>query len=119
MNRPEEVFQKAVVRFLAAVAPDVVYYHVPNQRGTRKGWEQGLLTAMGLRKGVADLCLVLPGGGAGFLELKSKTGSLSKDQRDFRDAVVAAGARYAQCRTLDDVQAALTAWGVETRGGLT
>lgn len=118
-NRPEEALQKAVCRFLNVSTTDLYYYHVPNQRGTRAGWEQGLLTGMGMQKGVADLCLVLPGGRAAFIELKSQGGRLSGEQMIFRNKVQFAGALYAQCRSLEEVEAALIGWGVELRGRLT
>jgi len=36
-----------------------------------------ILSGMGVKPGVADLALVLPGGRPGFLELKSRKGRLS------------------------------------------
>lgn len=116
MNRPEEVLQKAACRFLNVSCGDVYYYHVPNQRGTRKGWEQGLLTGMGMQRGVADLALILPGGQAAFLEFKTLKGQQSPDQRQFQRLVTERGAKYALCRSLEDVEAALVSWGVEMRG---
>lgn len=47
---------------------------------------------------------------AGWIELKSSTGSLSPQQRDFRDWCGHVGARYAMCRTLDQVEATLRGW---------
>lgn len=119
MRRPEEILQQAVVRFLTVSCPSVVFYHVPNQRGTRKGWEQGLLTSMGLTPGVADLCLVLPGGRAAFIELKAPKGTQTPDQTTFETRVLDLGAPYAVCRSVDDVQETLLRWCVPLRGRLT
>ena len=117
-RRPEEILQRAVVQFLNLAAPKVVFWHVPNQKGTRKTWEQGLLKAMGLKAGVADLCLVLPGGRAAFIELKVADGKQRKEQAEFQAEAEAAGALYAICRSVDDVNATLKAWNAPMRGCL-
>jgi hypothetical protein len=46
------------------------------------------------------------------LELKSRTGGLSKAQREMRELFQAVGARYARVRTLEDVQNELQMAGV-------
>jgi hypothetical protein len=66
--------------------------------------------AQGLIAGSGDYVFVWEGGG-GWIELKSSTGSLSPDQRDFRDWCGHAGARHAVCRTLDQVETVLRDWG--------
>lgn len=86
VKRPEEDLQKIVVRYLRLACPDAVFFAVPNQKGTRKTWEQGLLKGLGVRPGVADLVFVLPGG------------------------------PYLICRSLAEVDGALAAWGVPMRG---
>ncbi len=116
MNRPEEALHRAACRFLNISAPSVHYWHTPNQRGTRKGWEQGLLTGLGMKRGVPDLAVILPGGRIAFLEFKSLKGSLSLEQRVWRQHVELMGAKYAHCRSLEDVEAALVEWGVELKG---
>jgi hypothetical protein len=49
---------------------------------------------------------------AGWIELKSSTGSLSPDQRDFRDWCAHVGARYAVCRSIEGVETTLRGWGM-------
>ena len=61
--------------------------------------------------------MVLPGGRAAFLELKSPTGSLSPAQREFRAACLAAGAVYEVARSTDEANAVLRAWGAVRIGG--
>lgn len=48
-KRPEEDLQRVVVRFLQLASPATVFFHVPNQRGTRKRFEQELLKVLGVR----------------------------------------------------------------------
>lgn len=117
VKRPEEDLQKIVVRFLQLACPEAVFFAVPNQKGTRKTWEQGLLKALGVRAGVADLVFVLPEGRVGFIELKAPdNGRQSADQVEFEEDVRALGAPYLICRSLAEVEGALAAWGVPLRG---
>lgn len=118
MKRPEEDLQKTVVQFLRVAVPRAVWFAVPNQKGTRKTWEQGLMKAMGVRAGVADLVFVLPGGRVGFIELKAKDGRQNTEQAIFEQDVRALDAPYLICRSLAEVQGALDAWGVTLRGRL-
>jgi hypothetical protein len=67
--------------------------------------------AMGLIKGSADLVFVWAGGG-GWIELKTETGSLTKEQREFRDWCIATGCNHALCRSVEEVQRVLAEWGV-------
>lgn len=69
--------------------------------------------AAGLIAGSGDYVFVAAGA-SGWIELKSSTGSLSAQQRDFRDWCAHVGARYATCRTLDQVEATLRGWGMLT-----
>lgn len=90
--------------------PGVVWFHVPNgeSRSVRTGAK---LKRMGVRRGVGDLCLVIPLlGRTAFLELKSIYGSQSRDQRSFEDDVTAAGAFYATAASPEEVSAILKRW---------
>lgn len=115
MNRPEEAIQRACAEYLRVSCPDLLWYAVPNQRGTRKQWEAALLKALGVRAGVADLAFVLPDGRAAFVELKAPGGSQSPAQRDFQTACAKAGAPYAVVRSLEALEVTLLQWGVPLR----
>lgn len=71
-------------------------YHIPNSFfGTSYGvinW----LRKLGLRKGVWDLCIPIDNGVYPFayLEIKSKTGKLSKEQIEFRDVIFKHSSRF-------------------------
>jgi hypothetical protein len=74
MNRPEQELQRAVVQLLTyAAVPGLIWYAVPNG-GWRSKIEAAIFAGLGVKPGVADIALVLPGGRAAFLELKSATG---------------------------------------------
>lgn len=72
---------------------------------------------MGVTPGVADLALVLPGGGAAFIELKApgREGATSPAQRAFAERCRKLGARWAEENSLEGVIARLEGWGVDTR----
>ena len=116
MNRVEQSTQIAVVDFLRIALPrDVIFFAVPNG-GYRTRAEAALTKAMGGLAGVPDLAFILPPNGtAAFIEMKSATGTLSPNQRAFRDRANVAGACWAECRSLADVIATLKLWGVKLR----
>lgn len=90
--------------------------HVPHEvaaRGKFANIHMAKARALGLIKGSADFVLAWPSGG-GWIELKTKTGSLTPEQRDFRDWCVAKGVHHAVCRSLEEVQEKLFSWGVLT-----
>ena len=77
----------------------------------------GKLKGMGLRAGVPDW-LIVHDGRALLVELKTKTGRVSEVQASAHHDLVMAGAQVAICRSVDDVEAALRAWGVPLRAVL-
>jgi len=85
-----------------------------------QAWTQGGLLPLdpvrlariaGLITGASDY-LFLWDGGSGVLEAKSKTGSLTPSQKDWRDWCVANGVRHAVFRSVDEGEAQLRSWGV-------
>jgi hypothetical protein len=69
-----------------------------------------------VRAGAGDLAFVLPAS-SDILELKSRTGRLSPDRRNFRAVYTAAGALWAMARTTDEAIELLRSWGVVPVGG--
>lgn len=110
----ERAIHKAVCDALSLLARrGVVWFHVANERPTTAR-EGATLKRMGVRAGVADFVVVLPGSlgpHIGFMELKSKTGRLSAEQKLFRDDVTRLGCLYALPRTVDQALHALQMWG--------
>jgi hypothetical protein len=115
MNRPEEALQRTVVDYLwIAAPPELFWFAVPNQRGTRTKAEMGVLKALGVRAGVPDLCFLWAGRFLG-IELKATSGVLTDAQEKAWMDIEAAGGSYAACRSLDQVVDRLKAFGVPLR----
>jgi hypothetical protein len=107
----EHQLQISVCQLLdAALRPDLYYLAIPNG-GLRNIAVARKLKAEGARAGVADLQILLEDGRSAWLELKIKGGSLSPDQRIFRDAVKKLGHRYAVAKTMDEVEEFLSSIG--------
>ena len=121
MNRrstPEADAQRAIVQALRVALPrDAIIHHCANEvtePGSRGQVRQSILVGMGVHTGFADL-IVISGGRALFLEVKSQTGRLRKSQEVFRDTVCAQGFGWALVRSVDDALGALSDNGFTSR----
>ena len=108
---PEAALHLSVVEWLNRFGkPNLIWFHTANER--RCSPRQGAyLKRMGVKAGVPDLCLVLPGGAAAFLELKSPTGRQTPEQKAFQQLCERNGVSCAIARTIDEAIATLAAWG--------
>lgn len=70
--------------------------------------------SMGVRPGWPDLQFLFPDGVTRYIELKTETGSLSAEQRAFRDRCAPHGI-FAVCRSVEAVEATLRGWGAPLR----
>lgn len=77
--------------------------HIPNG-GLRNKIEANKLKAMGVRKGFADLIVILPSGTVFFIEMKDDKGKQSEEQVKFQEFVQQRGIPYYLIRTLEDFQ---------------
>jgi len=112
-KQPERATQSAIVAYIAAVAPHVVCYAVPN--GIRRTRSGGIASPLpGSVNGVPDLALVSVGR-AYFLEVKAPKGTTSDEQKATIARLRKAGAGVEVVRSIDDVERALAAWGIPTR----
>lgn len=113
----EETFQIETAGYLDAALPkgEAWWCHIPNQgsfASTRQVLSAGArFKRQGLKAGAPDN-LIVWGGRSHFIELKSKTGRLSDPQKIVIPEIESAGAPVAVARTLEEVAAALTAWGI-------
>lgn len=113
----EEAFQIETASYLDAALPKpgAWWCHIPNQgmfASTRQILAAGArFKKQGLKAGAPDN-LIVWGGCSHFIELKSKTGRISDAQKITIPEIESAGAPVAVARTLDEVAAALTAWGI-------
>jgi len=120
----EREVHAAVAQFLRlALRPPTVWTTFPAGGG---GLERGrMLARLGLRPGIPDILVLHPAptvvdGCRSVilvgLELKTEAGRQSVVQRNVEADFTAAGATYALCRSIDDVQAALADAGVPMFG---
>jgi hypothetical protein len=111
LGNPEHKIQVALFDYLAAAAkPDVYYFAIPNQ-SNRHINNAVKMKAEGVRSGIADVCVMLPGGRACWLEMKAPGGSLSPDQKVFRLRCERLGHGWAVARSVDEAIPHLKAWG--------
>jgi hypothetical protein len=111
LRTPEQPIHEGIVQLLKfCAAPRLIWFAVPNGEYRSKR-TAGKLKAQGVRAGVADIALVLPGGQSAFLEVKAPHGRQSPEQREFEAAAGLAGARYAVVRSIDEAKAVLGSWG--------
>lgn len=110
MNRPEEDLQRSIVDWLEWNRPRwrrrMVYFAVPNQRGTRSRTENQILKALGVRPGVSDLVFIYEGSRALFVELKApgREARLSEAQQEFCEDCTRLHAPYYVASSLEEVQ---------------
>ncbi|MBU6232438.1 VRR-NUC domain-containing protein [Patescibacteria group bacterium] len=81
---------------------EAIWFHVPNQQGTRSLIEMCRLKGLGVLPGVSDIVIVTKSVTL-FIEIKSKRGTLSNAQREIQRRCCQMGIPYAICRSLDDV----------------
>ena len=113
-SNAEARIQAAIVEWVRLVAPSVLVFAIPNG-GLRTKAEAARLKWTGTLAGVPDLAIVVPGGVIWFIETKAPSGSLSSDQREIRDRLVALNCPPAICRSVDDARRAFAAWNIATR----
>jgi len=107
---PEYHFTVDVKRLLEVRLPSgLLWTHFPAGE-LRDERTAAKLKHMGTQPGWPDFIVVLPGSRMSGLELKVGRGRLGPHQTAFKDALEALGGDYAVCRSLDDVQAVLSAW---------
>jgi hypothetical protein len=108
---PEHMLQMAVKEYLTYALPSEAAWTASAVGVNLTMFAAQKLKSAGVRRGWPDLQFLLPDGRVVFIELKSDVGSLSTEQRDFRDRCLPHGI-WALCRSVDQVAAALASWGV-------
>lgn len=113
MKQPSEhKIQVALCDYLALGGrKDLHWFAIPNG-GHRHIRQATKLKAEGVRPGSPDMCFILPEGRTGWLELKTKRGSLSPAQREFRDKAQALGHVWAVAKDIDEAIRVISDWGV-------
>lgn len=104
-KRPEEVLQSEIIRWYRSQYPEPhpMYYLLVSNDNNAISAQQGMKAkAQGRVAGVADLTFYKPGGQPILIELKTKTGRQSPDQKQWQKAVQVAGYRYVIVRSLEE-----------------
>ncbi len=108
-NYSEDRLQFYVVEWLQQACPFLLFTHPANQG--RSPQEGAKLKKMGVLAGTPDL-LFWHEGWFGAIELKTGS-SLSEAQKKFRDKFIAAGGKYATCKSVRAVHDMLVSWGIK------
>jgi len=117
MRETHDAIEYAITQYLEhALPPDALAFHIPNE-GQRGGRAQAEFKRSGGRAGVFDRC-ILWNGKAHFLETKPRGGRLSPEQEEFLVLLEAAGCEGAVVRSVEDVEAELSGWGIPIRARL-
>ncbi len=113
-KQPEQALQRAVAEFLtlALPVPDAWFTTIPAGGGGKV--RGAILQGMGYRAGTPDM-LVIYKGTVIWMELKASNRKLTEVQDDCCGDLIAAGCKWALCRTLEDVERALRRFGVPLR----
>lgn len=111
----EDDLQVAVMAFLrAALTPATVVFHVPNGLKASSKRQAVRFKAMGMRAGVSDLILCDRGRHL-EIELKLPGQNLRATQKEWAREMTLAGGFHGVCRSVEEVEAQLRAWGVDLR----
>lgn len=111
----ESHLQASIVAYLRAVLPGWQVYAVFNGGDLTSKAEAAKRKWVGLKAGIPDVKIEGPDGFCGRMEIKTKAGSLSSAQRDYRDWCKDNGHHWALVRSIDDAREALRAWGIQSR----
>ena len=112
----EHVIQVRLLNALELVKAKGVYvFAVPNQsnRGAVSGMK---MKAEGVRSGVTDLVVMMPGGRTAFLEMKKPGGRLSDTQKQFRDRCLMTDHLWAVAYSVTEALVYLRSWGALREG---
>lgn len=118
MRNPEAQLQRAVASYLSLVLPDKVMWSAIGHGGGGK-IRGAQLKGMGLRRGLADFYIAwytINGQQTLWIELKSKDGRQSDEQKQFQECVTNIGHSYIICRSIDEVVNAIILNLVPTKG---
>lgn len=113
MAQPEHKLQMQVKRYLIYCLP-ATYEWTASAAGVRVTEAVAIkMKAAGVRRGWPDLQFLCPDGVTRYIELKAGS-SLRPEQKDFRDRCAPHNI-WALCKSVEQVDATLRAWGVPLR----
>jgi len=100
----EDKIQHKCIMFFDAQYPQyrgLLYHNYNNPPNKVKG---GILKGLGLKKGIPDLFFALPINGKHglYIEMKTATGKLEKEQIKYQKLLAGVGYNWELCRSLDE-----------------
>ena len=103
MQHPESKLQQAVVKWFALQHKGIPMFAIPNG-GYRNKREAVRMISEGTLAGVPDLCIPVKKGqfGALYVELKTKTGKLTEQQKIVHQKLTNCGNFVAVCRSTEE-----------------
>lgn len=111
---PERAIQRQILKELTALGLYAV--HTPNGAvlagdAKRRAIQVNTLKNDGLKIGFPDLTIYNSQGRVGHIEVKAGKNEQSTAQLDCQAILEGMGHKYAVCRSVDDMRAALADWG--------
>lgn len=109
MQQNEHYEQSAVIQWFRLAYPKLIMFAIPNA-AKRSPQLANYMKAEGMLAGVADLFLMKPSKTHHglFIEMKSKTGKLTDQQKYFLEQAKAQGYAASVCFSFEEAQAAIT-----------
>lgn len=106
-RRDEHNLQEACVKYFDATRKDSQrLFHINNK--AKNAIEGAKFKRMGVRKGIADFCLICDKGTVVWIELKKSDGRQSKEQKAFQTLCADLGHQYVIVRDLVEFIGILT-----------
>lgn len=119
MKHLEDSLQITCANYLRRYCPSVLFFHCPNgmvTSGTPRQRAQRIerFKRMGMLPGVADIILFWRNESPckGAIELKAGKNDQTQAQSNFEQQWKHQGGQYAVCRSLEELESLLIAWGV-------
>ena len=113
-NRTEEIEQAKVIRWshlpeVRKLMPQLRWLHHSPNGGKRDGFTGGQMKALGVKPGFPDLILPVGSGLANGLviEMKSDTGTLSAEQKEWKAHFLAEGWQFRLARSAQEARSEL------------
>ena len=106
----------AILNHLLSLFPEANIHHSPNSiglSGRQIMMQIAHNEAMGTVKGYPDIEVILPGPLLMFFEVKAEGNYPDADQKNLHEKLRSLGAKVAVVRSIADVDAALSQWGVK------
>lgn len=100
----ESAIQAQIVDLIRRAIPDAIVYAQTQTPQSR--------TVSGYVAGVPDLCIIMPGGKAHYIEVKAAGGRLGPDQSSFINRLFLNSVPVAVVYSLEEAKTALSAWGL-------